>query len=323
MGRLWGVVRPGDWTAEQIDALRRLAGTMRAKDIAPLVGHTFQATQRKIADLKLPRWIFGACRNWAAEEDAALRAVPVGVSGRQFAMQYGISEMAVWHRARRLGVKFYPATRWRDDEIEQLRAMAATHTLPAAAKVLNRRYKAVQEKARTLGVKFVACGRPGRPRTTPPRAAQVREKRPPRVVLFPQWTEEQESTLRALAGQPLSVIAPQVGRTREAVRKHAARLGVRLGAEPRRARAPKPERVCVERVKAVREPRAARTAKAPRPDRVRVVKAPAVRLAKEPARKVVRREVVSRIEYCRECGAPVSNWEQHFERLGHRRPWAA
>lgn len=39
----------------------------------------------------------------------------------------------------------------------------------------------------------------------------------------------------------------------------------------------------------------------------------------KPSRVVVQ---VSPIEYCGECrGCPVSNWAEHFERTGHRRPW--
>jgi hypothetical protein len=30
----------------------------------------------------------------------------------------------------------------------------------------------------------------------------------------------------------------------------------------------------------------------------------------------------SRIEWCPRCGSPVSNWQEHFERLGHKRPAA-
>jgi len=34
-------------------------------------------------------------------------------------------------------------------------------------------------------------------------------------------------------------------------------------------------------------------------------------------------DAVPPVEYCRDCGAPVSNWDEHFARMGHRRPLTA
>lgn len=28
---------------------------------------------------------------------------------------------------------------------------------------------------------------------------------------------------------------------------------------------------------------------------------------------------VARVEWCPKCHAPVSNWQEHYERMGHRR----
>lgn len=241
--RRWGAVRPGDWTKGQIALLRELAGTMRAREIAPRVGHTRMATQAKIFALGLPAWKWGNCMDWTPEQLEALQRIPVGMSARQFAEQHGMSEMAVYHRARRLGVIFQPATMWRVDEVETLRRLAATHTLPQTAAEMGRSYKSVQVKALSLKLVFQPCRR----RTGRPRA----EKKP--------------------------------------------------------ARAPRPEKA----------PKPAKAPKAASKQPVRVQAA--VRKTTAGGGSLRRKEVRgTALEWCR-CGAPVSNWDEHFARRGHRR----
>lgn len=98
----------------------------------------------------------------------------------------------------------------------------------------------------------------------------------------PFWKAEQLEALRRCDGGTVEAAMAATGRSARAVEHKARELGMTLHGY-RRSHS--------------------------------YVKAPAVRPAKMPKRVVV----ISRVEYCPKCHAPVSNWQGHFERTGHRR----
>lgn len=110
------------------------------------------------------------------------------------------------------------------------------------------------------------------------------------------WIPEQAALLRANAAvMDLAELAALIGRTERSVHMKADLLGIKL----------KP----TGRLRNGRFPRA------PQPPKRRYEKTAPIALA--PARK---QPEVSCLENCPQCRAPVSNWAQHYERMGHRRP---
>lgn len=220
------------WSAEDVECLRRWAGKKTAREMAPLVGHTPGAVQKKLGALGLEGWRGGRPPLWTAVQTEALLALAAErrqVTSSAFAAQHGIRLGTVRHWARKLGVRFdsgrswsaeeggvrFDSGRnWSAEEVARLKELAPTNRLEALAAVLGRTVAAVRAKARSLGLRYVA-----------------------RV-----WTPGgRKSRTRTRSGRPAT--RPRV-------------LSV--------------ERCC--------------------------------------------------IEYCPQCSAPVSNWQQHFERMGHRRP---
>ena len=119
------------------------------------------------------------------------------------------------------------------------------------------------------------------------------------------WDAQDVERLRSLAPEKtLRELAAELGRSPRAVRSKLAALGLKCAHQPRPRREP---------------------AATPQPVRVRVVRLPKEKTASiaAPRRIRPRRIEVSRIEYCPRCHAPVSNWGEHFERMGHRRTVAA
>jgi len=205
--------------------------------------------------------------------------------------------------------------RWSDAELDTLRALSATTRVADLARITGRSKKSVLFQIRKLGLENlarrmwtleeVAAIRAAGPevkvrdlarqlgRTTLSVYQRSRSLDLPRRK-YSRWTEEQLATLRAMAGSvPVERIAEATDKSARAVRWKAQQLGLSL----RQKGSP-----------ALRRPRVD-----PRPERAR---------ENAPRKKRLRVEVASHIEWCKECGAPVSNWQQHFERVGHRRPAA-
>lgn len=106
------------------------------------------------------------------------------------------------------------------------------------------------------------------------------------------WRPEEDALLREMEGDSVTVVSTRIGRSPLSVRGRARRLGVRLkfdGQKPVPSQAARKRRQTCESVPA----------------------------------KVRRAPSESRLEWCSQCHAPVSNWQEHFERMGHRRPVAA
>jgi hypothetical protein len=146
------------------------------------------------------------------------------------------------------------------------------------------------------------------------------------------WTAAQHDELRALApARNARQLAEHFGRGVRAIADRAYRLGVvlqRLPGQPGRPAEPREPRL-------VREPKPEVKPKQPKP-----MKLPALAVTRTPTALVeerkgtrgqglgtrttkprpVRREAqLPALEWCGKCRAPVSNWQQHYERMGHRR----
>lgn len=116
-----------------------------------------------------------------------------------------------------------------------------------------------------------------------------------------RWSGKEDALLRMLNGCTYKAAVAALGvfgRTPRAVENRARCLGVALK-HMRRVRG----------VTGRQMPSSAGHAK-------RIV----VRPARRGGRSAVRRLAV---EYCPQCRAPVSDWQGHYERMGHRRPVAA
>lgn len=117
------------------------------------------------------------------------------------------------------------------------------------------------------------------------------------------WTEHEIAKLRQLSGTMSSAeIGKILGRTKDAVKSQRNRWGlpsyVRVYGTPT-------ETVEAAPVSLPVAPKAV-------PVVLRKVSGPPLR-QKAPSREW------PPLEYCPECGAPVSNWEEHHQRMGHRR----
>ena len=127
-----------------------------------------------------------------------------------------------------------------------------------------------------------------------------------------KWTPEQVDTLKQYAGKMSSKqIGALIGRSKNAVKNKLAAMDLsRFAVETKpkvikkRIRKPKPKPVKV--------------APAPAPE-----KPPMVSRFKnheaEARKSLPHHDGPSKIEWCPQCYSPVSNWAEHFERLGHRR----
>jgi hypothetical protein len=129
---------------------------------------------------------------------------------------------------------------------------------------------------------------------------------------FQPWTEEELTRLKELAGTMTArQIGEKIGRGYHGISKQLRKLGLQTWKPPVKevpVRLPKPVKAKVEN-------------KAPEPKPKPVAKpaqAPVALRKKEVKRPLIHGEV----EWCPECFAPVSNWNEHYQRLGHRRPAA-
>lgn len=117
------------------------------------------------------------------------------------------------------------------------------------------------------------------------------------------WTEKEITALHKLAGTMSSpAIGKELKRSGDSVKNKLKNLGLPSFA-PKKMDKP-----------------------APLPVAPKVVKGSAWRgMAIVNAKPLRKKEVVASrgyVEYCTQCFAPVSNWSEHFERIGHRRPAA-
>jgi hypothetical protein len=264
--------------------LRAHAGTVPSGELAAMVGHTRMATQTKMHVLGIRGCSSGRPRGWTAAQLDALRAKPVEMSARAFAELHGLERKTVQNVARRLGI-----ARWRkftgEDEA-RIREMAPTHTAREIAEALGKPARAVQQKASAMGVRFTSGKRGLRKRAS--------GEKPPKVYVKPRWSAEDDAALRELAGvSGVQYLAERLGRTEGSVRKRLEHLGVRARREARvKATAP-----------------------------VRARKGGVALRREEPKRVRMGSAAATCMEWC-VCGAPVSNWDEHYERMGHRRPAA-
>lgn len=106
------------------------------------------------------------------------------------------------------------------------------------------------------------------------------------------WSDEERKALRYSMSARAAMKA--TGRTENAVEKMAKRLGVKFMSQ----------RIVICA-----------------PEKKVVVKTPMVRSKPTPIDKPRKVEApyVSRLEYCPICCSPVSDWQGHYERMGHRR----
>lgn len=115
----------------------------------------------------------------------------------------------------------------------------------------------------------------------------------------PNWTPEQLDELKKYAGAlPCSQIGKMLGRSKDAVKNKITSLDL-------------PRFVVTFEVRQ-KAPTKSKTTPSPRE--------PLVALYKNHTKRFVTQEDAStRIEWCPQCFSPVSNWQEHFERLGHKR----
>ena len=229
-----------EWTAAELAILREHAGKKCAREIAAIVGRPRFATLTKLRQLGLPGFPPGRVCTLTPEQMDALRNVPPGISGQQFAQMHGVGEEAVRHWVRKLGITLTPASRWTEKQNQQLRDLAPTHTATQIAALIGRSRSSVWSKAHVLGVEPVREG-----------------LRPPK----------------------------------------------------RLARAPKP-------------PKAAPGPKLCRPRKAAASTPRKTKAAPAKAAVPIRKPTPPQLEYCPTCHAPVSNWQEHYKRMGHRRPAA-
>jgi hypothetical protein len=119
------------------------------------------------------------------------------------------------------------------------------------------------------------------------------------AAVRPWWRPEEDALLREMDGSTVERASERLGRTLRAVEVRAKMLGVQLTTGRKKYQ---PRRKLRMNVGATVEQK-------PKP---------------KPGRKPARRAPCeSRLEWCPQCYAPVSNWQEHFERMGHRRSVAA
>ena len=116
-----------------------------------------------------------------------------------------------------------------------------------------------------------------------------------------KWTQEETDLLKKLS-EVLSArdIGRKLGRTRDSVRHKIAQLHI-PGFKP-----------VYETIETVKQEQNRQEGKGKTPLSERF-------LPQMPKKKV---RYATQLEWCPQCGAPVSDWTAHFERLGHRRPAA-
>lgn len=223
---------------------------------------------------------------WTEDERRVLRENAGKLSGREIAALVGRPRMATLKKMSDMGLVGMPAGRSpqiTQAQLDAIRAVRPGVSLRKLAKQIGLGSHCVRHWARKLGIRVQGCAR---------------------------FTPAECDALRAMDGKAtLAVAAAELGRPRDTVSRKAHLMQVCLLPSKRlgRARASKPA------ARRGSEPAKVRLRKPPalKPEK----KKPAIALA--PARK---QPEVSCLENCPQCRAPVSNWAQHYERMGHRRP---
>lgn len=142
-------------------------------------------------------------RPWTPEEDSAVRERFFSAGTAGLARELGRTETAVRIRAGRLGLRTRQRRLWSRDEVCRLCDLIRNgKTMAEAARVLCRPVASVHLKLRMLGL--------GGPRSARP------------------WTPSQMAVLRGFFGQglPLKEIGERLGRSPNACRQMAYRLGL-------------------------------------------------------------------------------------------------
>ncbi|MGV1048209.1 MAG: hypothetical protein ACOYD4_06770 [Solirubrobacterales bacterium] len=98
--------KPNDWTAEQIDTLRALAGQVPVAEIAAIIGRPVRATCTKAYSLGIRIGTKQMRRPWTADEIKALRALAGTCSREQAAAQLGRTVSSVCAMAGSRGISF-------------------------------------------------------------------------------------------------------------------------------------------------------------------------------------------------------------------------
>jgi hypothetical protein len=212
---------------------------------------------------------------------------------------------------------------WSKEEVQQLRDLAATMSAKEIARAVDLSYEAVAAKMSREGL-------------------ERSRKR--------NWKARETVALRASSGKRKAAdVARALGRSRDAVAGMAKRLGVSLGERQMwsslddarlRDLAPKMLPVNIAAVLKRSDSSIRRRAKrlgvllldgrkvaddGARRNRVRAERERAAVKKAESAKMARMRKVIGdvRVEYCPQCYAPVSDWQGHYERMGHRRSVAA
>lgn len=125
----------------------------------------------------------------------------------------------------------------------------------------------------------------------------------------PNWTLEQIEELKRLAGtMSSSQIGKVLGRSKDAVKNKITTLGL-----PRFATTFQVQQKALTKPK---QEKVIEPTPPPPPEPMVALYQNHEAVAKK---SLIRPDMTSRIEWCPECCAPVSNWAEHFERQGHRR----
>lgn len=223
---------------------------------------------------------------WTEAELALLRLHIGTQPAHMLAPIIGRKPMAIRKKCADLKLKGYPSGSpshcWTPEKIEALKNIQPGISARAFGRIHGIDNDSVRNKAAKLGIKFLPPCR---------------------------WTKEDVSRLRQLVpthtAKELSI---EFHRNPKAIHTQCQRVGIHAVPEIERSRQRRAAKEAIPK-----EPKAARPPKpmkepAPKP----------IRLVSRPAKSVYR----PALEYCSQCHAPVSNWGEHFERMGHRRPAA-
>lgn len=272
------------WSQDELAQLRALAGTLTAKKIGECMGRSRDAILNMIRRLALPGAPNGSQMPWTAVEDKKIkRWAREGRTTREIGGKLGRSRVSVWLRERSLGLNKPRKWRWLAQEDARLREAASELSARTLGAELGRSAKAVWSRALILGITLA------RPKPQDRRG---------------YWPPALEARLRALAATHTAAEAAKaLGRSERSVWMKAAKMAVRLRDGRKRLDGKVP---VSHKAKAAR-PAAATTEKTRRP------------IALVEGRRKPAVYEVCRVEWCKECHAPVSNWGQHYERTGHRR----
>lgn len=118
--------RATDWTPEQLDILRHMAGHAPAAEIAAAVGRKVKAVQAKASALNLSLAFAKTHAPWLAREVAALRGMAGTHTIAQAAARLGRPRLSVREKAVRERISFgkygdrHHSTRFKRSELQQI-----------------------------------------------------------------------------------------------------------------------------------------------------------------------------------------------------------